>query len=157
VDVYSSLVRYEIQEIIWDKISVFHIFLALTVTITTNDLSNNFICFRLILMCLNIPNRFMWHFDLKKFRPSEVNRVKISLACVSAFIAIGWPLIIYKTGIMGWIKFWLMPWLGYHFWVMLVPVPFVLVFGHSNHVKLITSFNSFFVYIQGFIILADGP
>ena len=33
----------------------------------------------------------------------------------------------------------------------------VLVFGHSNHVKLITSFNSFFVYIQGFIILADGP
>lgn len=61
----------------------------------------------------------MWHFDLKKFRSNEVKRVKISLACVSAFIAIGWPLIILKTGIMGWIKFWLMPWLGYHFWVMI--------------------------------------
>lgn len=59
----------------------------------------------------------MWHFDLKKFRPNEVRRVKISLACVFAFMAIGWPLIIYKTGIMGWIKYWFMPWLGYHFWV----------------------------------------
>lgn len=62
--------------------------------------------------------RLMWHFDLKKFRPNEVRRVKISLACVFAFIAIGWPLIIYKTGIIGWFKFWFMPWMVYHFWVM---------------------------------------
>ena len=62
-------------------------------------------------------NRLLWHFDLKKFRPNEVKRVKISLACVFAFMFIGWPLIIYKTGIIGWVKFWLMPWLGYHFWV----------------------------------------
>nr|GMD24320.1 omega-6 fatty acid desaturase, chloroplastic [Ipomoea batatas]GMD27569.1 omega-6 fatty acid desaturase, chloroplastic [Ipomoea batatas] len=61
--------------------------------------------------------RLVWHFNLNKFRPSEVNRVKISLACVFAFMAIGWPLIIYKTGIIGWVKFWLMPWLGYHFWM----------------------------------------
>ena len=66
-------------------------------------------------------NRLIWHFDLNKFRPNEVKRVKISLACVFAFMAIGWPLIIYKTGVMGWIKFWLMPWLGYHFWVMFLP------------------------------------
>lgn len=62
-------------------------------------------------------NRVNWHFNLKKFRASEVNRVKISLACVFAFMAVGWPLIIYKVGILGWVKFWLMPWLGYHFWV----------------------------------------
>lgn len=66
-------------------------------------------------------NRLIMHFDVNKFRPNEVKRVKISLACVFAFMAIGWPLIIYKTGVMGWIKFWLMPWLGYHFWVMLLP------------------------------------
>ncbi|KAL4356263.1 hypothetical protein AHAS_Ahas09G0069200 [Arachis hypogaea] len=53
--------------------------------------------------------RLMWHFDLKKFRTNEVKRVKISLACVFAFMAIGWPLIIYKTGIMRWIKFWSFP------------------------------------------------
>ncbi|XP_020594054.1 omega-6 fatty acid desaturase, chloroplastic isoform X2 [Phalaenopsis equestris] len=66
---------------------------------------------------MSIAHWLMWHFDLKKFKPNEVGRVKISLACVFAFIAIGWPLIIYKTGIVGWIKFWLMPWLVYHFWM----------------------------------------
>ena len=65
----------------------------------------------------SVSDRVNWHFNLRKFRPSEVNRVKISLACVFAFMAVGWPLIIYKVGILGWVKFWLMPWLGYHFWV----------------------------------------
>lgn len=63
------------------------------------------------------------HFDLNMFRPSELKRVKISLACVFAFMGIGWPLIVYKAGILGWIKFWLMPFLGYHFWVTLLPIP----------------------------------
>ncbi|KAJ4958479.1 hypothetical protein NE237_025590 [Protea cynaroides] len=66
---------------------------------------------------MSIAHWLVWHFDLKKFRPNEVKRAKISLACVFAFITIGWPVIIYKTGLMGWIKFWLMPWLGYHFWM----------------------------------------
>lgn len=66
---------------------------------------------------MSIGHWLMWHFDTKKFRPNEVKRVKISLACVCAFMAVGWPLIVYQTGFMGWIKFWLMPWLGYHFWM----------------------------------------
>lgn len=77
-----------------------------------------------IIMFLNIiwhPDRLNWHFNLNKFRPNEVKRVQISLACVFAFMLIGWPLIINKAGMMGWIKFWLMPWLGYHFWVLLLP------------------------------------
>lgn len=66
---------------------------------------------------MSIAHWLQWHFDLKKFRPTEQSRVKISLACVFAFMAIGWPLIIYKMGVIGWINFWLMPWLGYHFWM----------------------------------------
>ncbi|WCJ29908.1 Omega-6 fatty acid desaturase chloroplastic [Euphorbia peplus] len=66
---------------------------------------------------MSIAHWLVCHFDVKKFRQNEVKRVKISLACVFAFMAIGWPLIIYQTGIAGWIKFWLMPWLGYHFWM----------------------------------------
>ena len=61
--------------------------------------------------------RLMFHFSLNEFRASEQLRVKISLAAVFAFVAIGWPLIIAQTGLNGWFKFWLMPWLGYHFWV----------------------------------------
>ncbi|KAH7432887.1 hypothetical protein KP509_07G044600 [Ceratopteris richardii] len=81
-----------------------------------------------------------WHFQLSNFRPSEQNRVKISLACVFAFMAIGWPLIIYKTGIVGWVKFWLMPWLGYHFWMS----TFTMVHHTAPHIpfKDVKNWNS---------------
>ncbi|XLR65790.1 hypothetical protein S83_016462, partial [Arachis hypogaea] len=84
------------------------------------------------------------HFDLKKFRTNEIKRVKISLACVFAFMAIGWPLIIYKTGIMRWIKFWFMPWLDnftlhlkfdiwlYHWSLFLTYLGLYLMKGHGQ-------------------------
>ncbi|XP_073104020.1 omega-6 fatty acid desaturase, chloroplastic isoform X3 [Elaeis guineensis] len=84
---------------------------------------------------MSIAHWLMWHFDLKKFRPSEVGRVKISLACVFAFIAIGWPLIVYKTGVLGWIKFWFMPWMVYHFWMS----TFTMVHHTAPHIPFKTS------------------
>ncbi|KAL5070771.1 hypothetical protein RYX36_021658 [Vicia faba] len=51
---------------------------------------------------MSIAHLLVVHFDLTRFRPNETNREKISLACVFAFTAIGWPSIIYKTGIMRW-------------------------------------------------------
>ncbi|KAG6504782.1 hypothetical protein ZIOFF_037129 [Zingiber officinale] len=84
---------------------------------------------------MSITHWLIWHFNLKKFRPAEIGRVKISLACVFAFMAIGWPLIIYKTGITGWIKFWLMPWLGYHFWMS----TFTMVHHTAPHIPFKTS------------------
>ncbi len=57
-------------------------------------------------------------------------RVKVSLAAVYAFMFIGWPLLIYYTGIGGWAKYWLMPWLGYHFWMS----TFTLVHHTSPHI-----------------------
>nr|CAB3481076.1 unnamed protein product [Digitaria exilis] len=65
---------------------------------------------------MSIAHWLIWHFDLKKFRPNEVPRVKISLASVFAFMAVGWPLIILKSGLAGWFKFWFMPFMVYHFW-----------------------------------------
>ncbi|KAH0926049.1 LOW QUALITY PROTEIN: hypothetical protein HID58_018305, partial [Brassica napus] len=49
-------------------------------------------------------DRVNWHLNLR--RASEVNRVKISLACVYAFMAVGveWPTIIHKVGILGWMS-----------------------------------------------------
>eukprot|EP00741_Cyanophora_paradoxa_P011027 tig00020553_g10659.t1 len=57
------------------------------------------------------------HFFLENFEAKDHTRVKISLAAVYAFMLIGWPTILYNFGIWGFIKFWLMPWLGYHFWM----------------------------------------
>lgn len=59
----------------------------------------------------------LWHFDLNKYSEAQKPRVMVSLAAVFAFMAIGFPALIYFTGWAGWAKYWLMPWLGYHFWM----------------------------------------
>lgn len=41
----------------------------------------------------------------------------MSLAAVAAFALVGIPTIGYFTGLAGVAKYWLMPWLGYHFWM----------------------------------------
>ena len=59
----------------------------------------------------------IWHFDLNKYTEQQKPRVITSLVAVFAFMAIGWPLIVHYTGWVGFAKYWLMPWLGYHFWM----------------------------------------
>ena len=59
----------------------------------------------------------LWHFDLNKYTEQQRPRVLVSLAAVAAFIAVGFPLIVNYTGWAGLAKYWLMPWLGYHFWM----------------------------------------
>lgn len=39
-------------------------------------------------------------------------QVLVSLAAVAAFILVGWPAIIATTGWVGFLKFWVVPWLG---------------------------------------------
>ena len=41
----------------------------------------------------------------------------ISLAAVAAFALGVLPALTYFTGVGGLVKFWLLPWLGYHFWM----------------------------------------
>ena len=44
-------------------------------------------------------------------------QVLVSLAAVGAFALGVLPALTYFTGIGGLVKFWLLPWLGYHFWM----------------------------------------
>lgn len=57
------------------------------------------------------------HFDWRKFRKQDQGDVKLSVAVVVLFAAITFPTIIATIGIWGWIKFWFVPWLVYHFWM----------------------------------------
>lgn len=57
------------------------------------------------------------HFDLSQFAPRDQGKVKVSIVAVVVFSAIFFPTLILTTGIWGFVKFWLMPWLGYHFWM----------------------------------------
>jgi omega-6 fatty acid desaturase (delta-12 desaturase) len=43
--------------------------------------------------------------------------VKLSISVVLVFAAIAFPILIATTGSWGFVKFWLMPWLVYHFWM----------------------------------------
>lgn len=108
-----------------------------------------------VLIIIKFLIRLMWHFDLRKFRQAELGRVKISLACVFAFMAIGWPLIVYKAGLVGWFKFWFMPWMGYHFWVYAVSLfkslfSFGEIFTTVHAFRWILIFNwNLFIFFLG--------
>ncbi|NJP08121.1 MAG: fatty acid desaturase [Leptolyngbyaceae cyanobacterium RU_5_1] len=75
----------------------------------------------------SMRGRFWWlasiahwailHFNPANFAAKDRAKVKQSIAVVVLFAAIAFPLLIATTGIWGFVKFWLMPWLVYHFWM----------------------------------------
>jgi acyl-lipid omega-6 desaturase (Delta-12 desaturase) len=74
-----------------------------------------------------LRGRFWWvasivhwvglHFNLAEFHPKDHNKVKLSIAAVVVFGAIAFPILIATTGLWGVVKFWLLPWMVYHFWM----------------------------------------
>lgn len=57
------------------------------------------------------------HFNLANFEPKDRDKAKLSIACVVIFAAILFPTLIATTGVWGLVKFWLVPWMVYHFWM----------------------------------------
>jgi len=57
------------------------------------------------------------HFNLAEFHERDRAKAKTSILTVLAFSAIFFPVLGWATGIWGIVKFWLMPWLVYHFWM----------------------------------------
>lgn len=57
------------------------------------------------------------HFTLTNFNERDHKSVKRSIAAVLLFGAVFFPSLLWLVGPWGVVKFWLMPWLGYHFWM----------------------------------------
>ncbi len=57
------------------------------------------------------------HFDVRNFAPRDRKNIKISVSVVILFSAVFFPTLYFTVGLWGIVKFWLMPWLGYHFWM----------------------------------------
>jgi acyl-lipid omega-6 desaturase (Delta-12 desaturase) len=57
------------------------------------------------------------HFNWSLFQKKDQASVKFSVAVVVLFAAIAFPILIATTGFWGFVKFWLLPWLVYHFWM----------------------------------------
>ncbi|MEM6518423.1 MAG: fatty acid desaturase [Cyanobacteria bacterium P01_C01_bin.70] len=65
----------------------------------------------------SIAHWAMLHFNLNNFVERDRRGVKTSIAVVALFAAVFFPTMYLTLGFWGIIKFWLMPWLGYHFWM----------------------------------------
>ena len=58
-----------------------------------------------------------YHFNPALVPPRERNKVKLSIAITAIFALVFFPTLFWVAGIWGIVKFWLMPWLVYHFWM----------------------------------------
>jgi omega-6 fatty acid desaturase (delta-12 desaturase) len=76
-----------------------------------------------------------WHFDLSLYKKSEKKRVLTSIVSCATFAAVCFPLLFKLTGVFGFVKFWLMPWMGFHFWLS----AFTLVHHTSPHIPFKTA------------------
>ena len=64
----------------------------------------------------------IFHWALNHFNPATVkprDRKKFTFSAVFVIVgaAIAFPTIVYTLGWWGLVKYWVMPWLGYHFWM----------------------------------------
>jgi len=57
------------------------------------------------------------HFDLRNFELRDRPKVMRSIVAVVVSAAVFFPTLFILTGPWGVVKYWLMPWLGYHFWM----------------------------------------
>lgn len=57
------------------------------------------------------------HFNLNNFKDRDRSKALLSISVVIGFAAIFFPTLIATTGLWGFVKFWLMPWMVYHFWM----------------------------------------
>ena len=57
------------------------------------------------------------HFNWTTFEGKQREQVRFSALVAIGFAAIAFPLLFATTGIWGFVKFWLMPWMVYHFWM----------------------------------------
>ncbi|AKG20755.1 fatty acid desaturase [Calothrix sp. 336/3] len=57
------------------------------------------------------------HFTLDRYKAKDHGKVKLSIAVVLIFAAIAFPTLIATTGIWGFVKYWFIPWMVYHFWM----------------------------------------
>lgn len=57
------------------------------------------------------------HFFPSQFLPSQQYKVKFSIACVFIFASLFFPYMLANFGVWGLMKYWFVPWLGFHFWM----------------------------------------
>jgi len=74
------------------------------------------------------------HFLLDQFKPTQQPKVLFGIGCILAYGAAFFPAVVYYMGVWGLIKHWLVPWLGFHFWMS----TFTMVHHTLPHIPFVT-------------------
>ncbi len=78
----------------------------------------------------SVAHWLLMHFDWTKFKGKTRQQIKFSSLLVIGAATLFFPTLIATTGVWGLIKFWVMPWLGYHFWMS----TFTIVHHTAEHI-----------------------
>lgn len=73
------------------------------------------------------------HFDLSLFKGDDLVKVKKSTTALNYFCFVFFPLMYYFVGVWGIIKYWGIPWLGFHFWMS----TFTLIHHTAPHIPFL--------------------
>jgi len=65
----------------------------------------------------SVGHQIKEHFFLSAFTPEQRPRVAFSLACVFIFAGLFFPVMLFYVGVWGIVKYWLLPFIGMHFWM----------------------------------------
>jgi len=65
----------------------------------------------------SVGHQIKIHFLPSLFTPEQRPRVYVSIVSVFAFAALFFPAALYNYGLWWVVKYWLVPWIGFHFWM----------------------------------------
>lgn len=83
-----------------------------------------------VKLWLSIVHWLKLHFHPKNFSASQLRKVQVSWGVCLGFAVVVWSALVLNLGWAGWAKYWLMPWLVYHFWMS----TFTLIHHTAPHI-----------------------
>lgn len=75
-----------------------------------------------------------YHFHMDYFKESQRKRVLFSCALVIVFFLVMTTCLVRQTGWLGFVKYWLVPWIFYHFWMS----TFTMIHHTAPHIPFLT-------------------
>eukprot|EP00871_Galdieria_phlegrea_P000841 jgi/Galph1/1758/GphlegSOOS_G446.1 len=82
----------------------------------------------------SIGHWLKYHFNIGYFKESQKKRVLFSCLLVAVFFIVMASTLIYTVGFTGFAKYWLVPWIVYHFWMS----TFTMIHHTAPHIPFLT-------------------
>jgi len=81
----------------------------------------------------SVGHEYFAHYNLSIFNEDDRKKVVMSIKHVAIFSVVFFPLMYYYVGMWGIVKYWGVPWLGFHFWMS----TFTLIHHTAPHIPFL--------------------